>query len=32
MEEKLMLTPSPELLDLIQRSQEVSAADSGGGE
>ena len=32
MEEKLMLTPSPELLDLIQRSQEDSAAASGGGE
>jgi CRISPR-associated protein Csb1 len=31
-EEKLTLTPSPELLELIRRSQEVSAAESGEGE
>lgn len=31
-EEKLTLTPSPELLELIRRSQEVSAAEPGEGE
>jgi len=32
MEEKLMLTPSPELMELIKRSQDFSATDSGEGD
>jgi CRISPR-associated protein Csb1 len=31
-EDKLMLRPSPELLELIRRSQETAAAESGDGE
>jgi CRISPR-associated protein Csb1 len=32
MEEKLILTPSPELLELIRKSQDVAVAESGEGE
>jgi CRISPR-associated protein Csb1 len=32
MEEKLMLTPSPELLELIRKSQDLAVAESGEGE
>jgi CRISPR-associated protein Csb1 len=32
MEEKLVMTPSPELLELIRKSQQLSAAESGEGE